>query len=97
MNIRHDRPTSMLRKIRPFSVLQHQAQFGLNPALLIRPCQLVFEDAISGKWLLVMNDICKELVYLSWVYLWLLLLSATCTLFVSGPMQVLMLTKAWTC
>jgi len=24
----------MLRKNRPFSVLQHQAQFGLNPALM---------------------------------------------------------------
>ena len=25
----------MLRKNRPFSVLQHQAQFGLNPALVV--------------------------------------------------------------
>ena len=31
MKVRHD--TSMLRKNRPFSVLQHQAQFDLNLAL----------------------------------------------------------------
>ena len=33
MNIRHD--TSMLRKNRPISGLQHQAQFGLNSALSV--------------------------------------------------------------